>query len=94
VSEAAWPASGAIPVFSDDLDDYDLVGFTTLTLDHGVRRFLMSRPLTAAESAKTQGDFTMNGEAVVIERQGKAGTYLAWLVVDGDPRDLPHFWPI
>jgi hypothetical protein len=36
----------------------------------------------------------MNGQALVIERKGKTGHHLAWLVVDGDPRDLPDFWPI
>jgi hypothetical protein len=32
VTEATWPANGAVPVFSGDLDEYDLVGFTTFTL--------------------------------------------------------------
>jgi hypothetical protein len=36
----------------------------------------------------------MHGQALVIERDTGGGSYLAWLVVDGDPRDLPNFWPI
>jgi len=28
------------------------------------------------------------------ERNTGGGSYLAWLVVDGDPRDLPNFWPV
>jgi hypothetical protein len=95
VSEVTWPANGAVPVFSGDLDDYDLVGFTTFTMSDGVRRFRMSRRLTEAEVVGyPAGTFMMNGEAVVIERQGIAGLYLAWLVVDGDPKDMPEFWPI
>jgi hypothetical protein len=95
MTDASWPANGAVPVFSGDLDDYDLVGFTTFTMSDGVRRFRMSRSLTEAEAVRyPAGPFMMNGEAVVIERQGTAGPYLAWLVVDGDPRGLPDFWPI
>jgi hypothetical protein len=94
MTEASWPENGTVPVFSGDLDDHELVGFTTFTLANGVRRFMMSRPLTAAESAESPAGFMMNGQALVIEREGKTGRYLAWLVVDGDPRELPEFWPI
>jgi hypothetical protein len=94
MTDASWPVNGAVPVFSGDLDDYDLVGFTTFTMSDGVRRFRMSRSLTEAEAVRyPAGTFMMNGEAVVIERQGQTGSYLAWLVVDGDPKDLPDFWP-
>ncbi len=92
MSEVDWPTNSAVPVFSGDLEDYELVGFTTFTLQ-GVRLFMLSRPLTAAEAASSQADFMMKGQALVIEREGKTGRYLAWLVVDGDPKDLPGFWP-
>ncbi len=87
---AGWPTTGAIPVFKGDADAPELAGYTTMTLDHypRVSRFMMSRQNKDSEI----GDFTIVGEAIVIERQAAAGSYLAWLVVRGDPRDMPEFW--
>jgi hypothetical protein len=45
------------------------------SLDYGVRRFMLSRSLTAAQSAAPrEGGFMMMGEAIVIEREAKAGS--------------------
>lgn len=87
---AGWPASGAVPVFTGSADSPELVGYTTMILEHypKVARFMMSRPNKDSEI----GDFSLVGEAVVIERHGAGGAYLAWLVVSGDPRDMPEFW--
>jgi hypothetical protein len=90
MSDITWPANGAVPVFSGDLDDAELVGFTTFTIPAGVGTFMMGRPI----EGDPEGAFRVNGRALVIEREGPAGPYLAWLVVDGESRELPNFWPV
>jgi hypothetical protein len=86
---ADWPSTGAVPVFVGDLEHNELVGFTSFTLPREVGTFHMSKPI----EGDPHGAFAMQGQALVIERDTGGGSYLAWLVVDGDPRDLPDFWP-
>ncbi|MBI2736610.1 MAG: hypothetical protein HYX38_08725 [Rhodospirillales bacterium] len=89
---ADWPTTGAIPVFHGNSQKPELAGYTTLILEHypKVTRFMMSRQNKTTEI----GAVKLVGEAVVIERQTPTGAYLAWLVVKGDPRDMPEFWPV
>lgn len=88
MSDVSWPTTGAIPVFIGDPDTPELAGYTTLIMEYYpmVSRFMMSRP--AAEP----GAMVFCGEALVIERQGTGGAYLAWLVIKGDPCHMPEFW--
>jgi hypothetical protein len=85
---ADWPTTGAISVFRGNRDDPELVGFTTMKSVSGVGRFMMTRP----SPHKGPGDMFMVGGAAVIERETPLGSYLAWLVITGDPRDMPDFW--
>jgi hypothetical protein len=62
-ARGSHPATGAVPVFSGDLDNNDLVSFTTFSLDYGVRRFMLSRSLTAAQSAAPRGRFHDDGRS-------------------------------
>ena len=75
-----------MPVFVDRDGGRDIVGYTTFTLRQpGVSRYTMTK--------KVEGDplgaFRMVGEA-----QTSDGSYLAWLVISGDPKDMPGFWPV
>ena len=90
MSSADWPSNGAVPVFLGDLDKYELVGFTTFTLPRRVGDFHMCKPI----EGDSHGAFVMHGKALIIERDDSDGQYLAWLVVDGDPHDLPNFWSV
>ena len=87
---ADWPVTGAIPVFQGDEQAPELAGYTTMILEWypKVSRFMMSKKGSAP------GTMVFVGEAKVIERSAAGGSYLAWLVIAGDPRDLPEFWPI
>jgi hypothetical protein len=87
---AIWPTTGAIPVFQGDAEAPELVGYTTLIVDYypKVGRFMMSW------QGREPDSMTFVGKATVIERQGAGGSYLAWLVIEGDPHDMPDFWPV
>jgi len=84
-----WPTTGEVPVFVERDGARELVGYTRFTLMPGVRRFKMTKPL----EEDPDGGMRFVGEAVVFECQTPDGSYLAWLVVSGDPRDMPEFWP-
>lgn len=87
---AGWPTTGAVPVFTGSIEAPELAGYTTLALEAYplVHRFMMTR-----YSSKEPGTMRFVGEAEVIERQtGVGGAYLAWLVLTGDPHDMPDFW--
>jgi hypothetical protein len=88
---ADWPTTGAVPVFIDRDGGRDIVGYTTFTLRQpGVSRYTMTKKL----EGDPLGAFRMVGEAEVFERQTPEGCYLAWLVISGDPKDMPDFWPV
>jgi hypothetical protein len=88
---ADWPTTGAVPVFIDRDGGRDIVGYTTFTLRQpGVSRYTMTKKL----EGDPPGGFRMVGEAQVFERQTPEGSYLAWLVISGDPKDMPDFWPV
>ena len=88
---ADWPTTGAVPVFVDRDGGRDLVGYTTFTLRQpGVSRYMMTKEIEGDELGRTR----MVGEAQVLERKTRDGSYLAWLVVSGDPKDMPGFWPV
>jgi hypothetical protein len=87
---ADWPTTGAVPVFVDRDGARDLVGYTRFTLQPGVDRFTMTKELEGDELGRSR----MVGEAHVFERETPEGPYLAWLVVSGDPEDMPGFWSI
>ena len=76
-------------MFKGDADAPELAGYTTMIMEYytKVRRFMMSK------QGREPGTMTFVGEALVIEREGAGGSYLAWLVTKGDPRDMPDFWP-
>jgi len=97
--EARWHASGWAPVYRTNGRRpvaADLVGFTTFTLPNGVRIFRFSErvlPQWGARDLPTinlEGAAVLKGEARVID----GGGYLAWLVIDADPAELPEFWAL
>jgi hypothetical protein len=78
-------------VFIDRDGRRELVGYTTFTLRQpGVDRFTMTKELEGDELGRSR----MVGEAQVFERETPDGSYLAWLVIRGDPKDMPGFWPV
>jgi hypothetical protein len=46
-----------------------------------------------SRKGREPGTMVFVGEARVIERTAAGGSYLAWLVIQGDPQDTPEFWP-
>jgi hypothetical protein len=88
IMSADWPTTGAVPVFVDRDDGRELAGYTRVTLTSGVRRLMMTKPGLEGDP---EGTMRFVGEAIAFERQTPDGSYLAWLVVRGDPRDMPEF---
>lgn len=82
--EDLWHPSGWSPVYDRYLTHERLVGFTSLQA--GVDQFRMSRPNTSSD----RGVFFLTGAA----RRILHGAYFCWVVEDGDPREMPDFWPI
>ena len=98
-TEADWHESGWAPVYRTDgrrPTPADLVGFTTFTLPNGVRIYRFSEPVLPQWGARDlpaadlEGAIMLKGEARVIDGDG----YLAWLVIDEDPAELPEFWAL
>ncbi|MDO8977549.1 hypothetical protein [Reyranella sp.] len=96
---AEWDPSGWSPVF----DAYnELVGFTRLQL--AVGKFFMARPVSprwsGVDEAQNQydvGTMQLLGQATRVVRERPDGsTYFAFRVFpgDGDPADLPNYFPI
>ena len=76
------------PSVRGDRENPELIGYTHQTLLPGVNRLMLTRPCPDNEA----GEFFMVGEAQVVEREGASGSYLAWLVITGDHRDMAEFW--
>jgi hypothetical protein len=86
-----WPRGDSIPVFHGaEKDQLKLVGHTSLAVREGLGAvFGMSR-----DDPHSRNGVAPCGEAVAIEHKTPSGSHLAWLVLRGDPRDLPDFRPL
>lgn len=99
-----WHPSGWTPVFVVETDrdptPADLAGFSRFGTECGkVRRFMFSRKMTREDAEKgghdyVQGGFYMREGSEAVAYGPSDNQYLAWVVVDDDPNEIPGFWPV